>query len=100
MQQTRLKYVGLRPYKSTDHVTGATVSVVAGAEVHLSPAKAAQVLKDFPASWQVLDAPVAPTPPIVSPPAPVVSPAPPVVPPEAPAAPPPPKAARKKPGRR
>jgi hypothetical protein len=50
MQKTSLKYVGPRPYKSTDHVTGETVSVAAGDVVALSNEKASQVLRDFPAS--------------------------------------------------
>ncbi len=114
MQKTSLKYVGPRPYKSTDHVTGETVSVAAGDVVALSNEKASQVLRDFPANWQPFGplssiAPATPPAqtahaPIVSPEAPVVPPAPPSVPAAPTPAPAParaPKPApRKKPGRR
>ncbi len=97
-----VEFVGPGMYKSTDHVTGATIAVKAGDVVVLSAQKAGQVLRDFPKEWRRVAGAADPAP------APATSPAV-VVPP--PAAPPPPplettapapKAAPKKkaPGRR
>lgn len=108
MEKTRLKYQGPGTYKSTDHVTGATIAVTAGVEILLSVEKARQVLRDFPTQWERLDAvalapaaiPAAPVPQPAAPPAPIVSPAAPVVSPEPPAVSPAPKPAPKKKGAR
>lgn len=53
MEKIKLKFVGVRMYRSTDHVTKEPICAAPGATVDVSVEKADQLLRDFPKLWEV-----------------------------------------------
>jgi hypothetical protein len=56
MEKIKLKFIGARVYRSTDHVTKEPICAAPGATVDVSVEKGEQLIKDFPKEWAVAEA--------------------------------------------